>query len=107
MNARSFGKRFGCVGVVVVALVLLAAFSSAMELFWTRIDQRRFPWAYEESGRPTLIGLWVGSLTYLGFFFGNIPWIKGNLTAIILGIIAVSLLPLVIAFVKSRTSKKS
>jgi membrane-associated protein len=45
----------------------------------------------------------VGGLAhYAGFFFGNIPWIKGNLTAIIVGIIAVSLLPLVIAFARSR-----
>jgi membrane-associated protein len=51
--------------------------------------------------------LWVGSLTYAGFFFGNIPWIKGNLTAIILGIIAVSLAPLVYAFVKSKMAKKA
>ena len=63
LSPRRFGKRFGCLGVTVVSVVLLAAFSSAMELFWTRIDQRRFPWAYEETGRPTLTGLWVGSLT--------------------------------------------
>jgi membrane-associated protein len=50
--------------------------------------------------------LWVASLTYLGFFFGNIPWIKGNLTAIILGIIAVSLAPLVIAYVRAKLAKK-
>jgi membrane-associated protein len=50
--------------------------------------------------------LWVGSLLYAGYFFGNIPWIKGNLTAIIVGIIAVSLLPLVIAFVRSRLAQK-
>lgn len=50
--------------------------------------------------------LWVGSLTFAGFFFGNIPWVKGNLTAIILGIIAVSLLPLVYAFAKSKLRKK-
>ena len=46
--------------------------------------------------------LWVGSLTYAGYFFGNIPWIRGNLTAIIIGIIVVSLLPLAYAFLKSR-----
>ena len=46
--------------------------------------------------------LWVGGLTYAGFFFGNIPWIKGNLTAIIVGIIVVSLLPLAIAYFRSR-----
>ena len=49
---------------------------------------------------------WVGSLLYAGFFFGNIPWIRGNLTAIIVGIIAVSLAPLVYAFAKSKLQKK-
>jgi len=51
--------------------------------------------------------LWVGSLTFAGYFFGNIPWVKGNLTAIIIGIIVVSLLPLVYAFVKSKLDKKA
>ena len=60
-----------------------------------------------EPGRFTMFNvagavLWVGSLTYAGFFFGNIPWIKGNLTAIIVGIIAVSLVPVVWAWLKSR-----
>ena len=51
--------------------------------------------------------LWVGSLTAAGFFFGNIPWVKGNLTAIIIGIVVVSLLPLVYAYVKSRMASKA
>lgn len=51
--------------------------------------------------------LWVGSLSLAGYFFGNIPWVKGNLTAIIIGIIVVSLLPLVYAFVKSKLEKKA
>jgi membrane-associated protein len=49
--------------------------------------------------------LWVGSLTYLGYFFGNIPWIKKNLTLLVVGIIVVSLLPLVIAFARSKLGK--
>ena len=50
--------------------------------------------------------LWVGSLTFAGYFFGNIPWVKGNLTAIIAGIVVVSLLPLAYAFVKSNLEKR-
>jgi len=49
--------------------------------------------------------LWAGSLCYAGYFFGNIPWVKGHLTLLILAIIAVSLLPLGIAWVRSRTKK--
>jgi membrane-associated protein len=49
---------------------------------------------------------WVGTLCYAGYFFGNIPWIRGNLTAIILGIVIVSLLPLAYAFLKSRMQRR-
>ena len=60
-----------------------------------------------EPGRYTAFNvaggvLWVASLCYAGFFFGNIPWIKGNLTLIIVGIIVVSLVPVVWAWLKSR-----
>ena len=51
--------------------------------------------------------LWVGLLTFAGFFFGTIPWIRGNLTAITVGIVVVSLLPLLFAFVKSRLAAKN
>ena len=51
--------------------------------------------------------LWITSLTYAGYLFGNIPWVRGNITAITLGVIAVSLLPLVYAFVKSRLERKN
>ena len=45
---------------------------------------------------------WVASLCYAGFFFGNIPWIRENLTLMIVGIVVVSLLPLAVAYLRSR-----
>jgi membrane-associated protein len=46
--------------------------------------------------------LWVLSLTWAGYYFGNIPWVKQNLTLVIFGIIGVSLLPVAHSFVKAR-----
>jgi membrane-associated protein len=46
--------------------------------------------------------LWIGSLTLAGYWFGNLPFIKNNLTLVILAIIALSLLPLVIGYLKHR-----
>lgn len=46
--------------------------------------------------------LWIASLTYAGYFFGNIPWVKQNLSFIIFGIIGVSLIPVVIAALQAR-----
>jgi membrane-associated protein len=50
---------------------------------------------------------WVGSLVYLGFFFGNIPWIKQNLGALVIGIVVLSLLPILFAALKSKFSAKA
>lgn len=52
----------------------------------------------------TLFGAaaWVGALTYLGYFFGNIPWVKSNQGFLAIGIILLSILPVVIGLIKSR-----
>ncbi|WP_338653085.1 DedA family protein [Sporosarcina psychrophila] len=49
--------------------------------------------------------LWVGICTIAGYFFGNIPIIKENFSTVILLIIFVSVLPVVISFMKSRLKK--
>lgn len=49
--------------------------------------------------------LWVGALTFAGFWFGNVPWIKRNLTAVILGIIVVSLVPVAVGWWRHRRSQ--
>lgn len=46
--------------------------------------------------------LWVILLTYAGFFFGNLPLVKKNLTLVILGIIVLSILPGVIEVWRAR-----
>ncbi len=46
--------------------------------------------------------LWVALLTYAGFFFGNLPLVRNNLTAVILGIIVLSVMPAVIEFWRAR-----
>jgi membrane-associated protein len=49
---------------------------------------------------------WVGLLTYSGYLFGNIPWVKNNLAWIVLGIIVVSLLPIAFQWMKERRARK-
>ena len=45
---------------------------------------------------------WVGVCLFAGYLFGNIPVVKNNFTIVILGIIAVSVIPLVIEFLRHR-----
>ena len=46
--------------------------------------------------------VWVASLVYAGYLFGNIPWVKDNLTFIVLAIVVVSLLPIVVQWLRER-----
>lgn len=46
--------------------------------------------------------LWVGSLLYVSFWFGNLPLIKQHFSTIIIAIIIVSLLPTVIGIARTR-----
>jgi len=46
--------------------------------------------------------IWITSLTVAGYFFGNIPIVKDNLTLIIIGIIVVSLVPAISELIRHR-----
>lgn len=46
--------------------------------------------------------LWVVSLTVAGYIFGNIKWVNDNLTAVIMGIIVLSLVPGIVAWLLER-----
>ncbi|MBC8105056.1 MAG: DedA family protein [Anaerolineae bacterium] len=50
--------------------------------------------------------LWITSVTYAGYLFGNIPWVKANFHWVVLGIIIVSVLPMVIQFLRERAKSK-
>ncbi len=50
--------------------------------------------------------LWIVSLVYAGYLFGNIPWVKNNLTLIVFLIVAISLIPAVTTFIQERRSHR-
>jgi membrane-associated protein len=62
------------------------------------------PW-----GRFTFFNLigaaaWVLSLCLGGYWLGNLPWVKQNLSLLIVGIIVVSLLPIAVGWLKHRNA---
>lgn len=45
---------------------------------------------------------WVGGFVGLGYFFGNLPGVKEHFTWVLLGIIVLSLLPALVAYLQGR-----
>jgi membrane-associated protein len=51
--------------------------------------------------------VWVGALIGAGIAFGNLPWVSAHLTLVILGIVAVSLLPGLIGWMTGKKQEKA
>ena len=51
--------------------------------------------------------LWMGIFISAGYFFGNLPFVKDNLKVVLVGIIAVSVLPAVIEALKHRARSRA
>ena len=50
--------------------------------------------------------IWITFFMVVGYMFGNIPAVKRNFTVLILGIIALSLIPPIIGILKNRLNKR-
>lgn len=49
--------------------------------------------------------LWVGSVTILGYFLGNVPFVEEHLEKFILGIVFLSILPMIIKAIQLKLKK--
>lgn len=50
--------------------------------------------------------VWVTLLTFAGYFFGGLPFVQANFEYVILGIIALSFVPLIIEYIKHKRGPK-
>lgn len=46
--------------------------------------------------------LWIFGMIFLGYFIGDIPWVRQNIEKVILLVIFLSILPAIIEFIRSR-----
>ena len=51
--------------------------------------------------------LWICSMTLAGYFLGQIEWIRDNNEKVVLGIIFISVLPMLISVIKSKMAAKN
>ena len=50
--------------------------------------------------------IWICSLTFAGYFLGEIPWIRKNIELVALGIIFISIIPIIVEVLKANLQKK-
>lgn len=51
--------------------------------------------------------LWVFSLTLAGYWFGNLPVVKNNLSLVIVGIVVLSVTPMALGWLRQRLARRA
>ncbi|MDE2121377.1 MAG: VTT domain-containing protein, partial [Betaproteobacteria bacterium] len=96
-RAHAFYERYGGITVVSARFIPIVRTFAPFVAGVAEMGYRRFL-AYNVAGGV----LWVGFLCGAGYLFGNLPWVRGNLPALSLGVVVVSLLPLAIGWLRAR-----
>ena len=100
LRTQAFYDRYGGITIIIGRFVPIIRTFAPFLAGVAQMSYRRFL-AYNVVGGL----LWIGTLVYAGYLFGNIPWVKDNLTFIVLGIVVVSLIPAVTTFMKERRER--
>jgi membrane-associated protein len=101
-KTHAFFVRYGARAIVLARFVpIVRTFITAMAGVG-RMDLRTYALFSAIGGV-----LWATGVTLLGYFFGNIPIIKDNLEIILLGIVAVSVVPIAIEALRHRRATRA
>ena len=99
---QDFFEKHGPKTIVIARFLPIVRTMAPFVAGFSGMNAKRFL-TYNVSGGV----LWVVSLTVAGYLFGNMPFVKNNLTAVILLIIFLSILPGIIAYFKARSAAKA
>jgi membrane-associated protein len=97
---RFYDKHGGKTIVLARFVPIVRTFAPFVEGVGT-MDYRRFI-TYNVVGAF----LWTGIFIWLGYFFGNIPFVQENFELVIILIILISVVPMVIEYVSGRAHKE-
>jgi membrane-associated protein len=96
-RTHAFFERYGTKTIILARFVPIVRTFTPFVAGLGRMTYRRFL-PFDVVGG----GLWVGACTFAGYFFGAHPFVKKHFSLVVLAIIFISILPGIIAFVRSR-----
>ncbi|MCS6996270.1 MAG: VTT domain-containing protein [Casimicrobiaceae bacterium] len=97
VRTQAFYERYGAFSIVIGRFVPIVRTFVPFLAGVARMHYGRFL-TYNILGGV----LWITSLTYAGYFFGNLPWVRANLSLIVLAIVVASILPIVVKVWQER-----
>ena len=99
-KTNEFFVRYGGKTIIIARFVPIVRTFAPFVAGSGEMDYRRFMF-FNVTGAV----LWVGLILPCGWFFGNIPIVKANFELVVLGIIGISVLPMVIEIARAKFKK--
>ena len=100
-ETQAFYERWGSLTIVMARFTPIVRTFAPFVAGVAQMEYRKFVLFNIVGG-----ALWVFSMTLAGYFFGNVPIVKNNFEIVVLGIVALSVLPIVIQLTKRIFAKK-
>lgn len=97
LKAQEFYERHGGKAIIYARFVPFARTFAPILAGVGKMDYKKFV-SYNIIGGI----VWVSSMTLLGYFFGQIPVVKNNFEKVVIGVIILSVLPIIIGYFKER-----
>lgn len=100
-RAHDFFERYGWSAIVVSRFVPIIRTFVPFVAGIGRMGFKKFMFSI-----GLAVPVWIGSILYLSYAFGQLPWIKAHFSWIVMAIIMVSLVPVVVAYIRQIAAKK-
>lgn len=101
VKTHSFYEKYGTKTIIMARFVPIVRTFAPFVAGIAEMDYKKFL-PFDILGGA----IWILSLTFAGYFLGEIAWIRKNIELVALGIIFLSILPIIVEFIKHKREKK-
>lgn len=101
LKAHEFFEKYGARSIVLARFVPIVRTFTPIVAGVSRMNYRTFV-IYNIVGGV----LWGTGVTVLGFFLGQIPFVKANIEIILVGIVAISVMPIAVELLRARLAAR-
>jgi membrane-associated protein len=101
-QTHSFFERYGTKAIIMARFVPIVRTFTPFVAGVGQMEYRKKFLPYDVAGGF----LWITSMSLAGYFLGNLEFFQKHFEAVVLGIIVLSVMPMVVAYLRHRFAKK-
>jgi membrane-associated protein len=101
-KTHSFFEKYGTKAIIMARFVPIVRTFTPFVAGVGQMDYRKKFLPYDVAGGF----LWITSMSLAGYFLGNLEFFQKHFEAVVLGIILLSVMPMVVAYLRHRFGKK-